>query len=115
MVERPALVKKNLKALSDQAVGSYNNSLLDTVNDHGLRMSVMTGEYRWHYHANTDELFIQLEGELQIEIKGAETILLKPGEFVTIPKGTIHKTSARGRSVNLCFERQCDDTVFVSE
>ena len=105
--------KKNFKELSDRVTTPYDNSLLDIINDHGLRMSVMEGEYRWHYHEHTDELFIVLEGKLKIEIRDNETIFLKPGEFVKIPAKTIHKTSAIGRTVNLCFERNAEDTVFL--
>jgi len=110
----PKLIKRCFKQISDGVLTSYNNTLLETVNDHGLRMAVMEGEYKWHYHENTDELFIVLEGELKIEIRDDETIFLKPGEFVKIPARTIHKTSAIGRTVNLCFERDADDTVFVA-
>jgi len=73
----------------------------------------MKGEYRWHFHENTDELFLVLEGKLMIEIRGQETIFVEPGESVKIPAKAIHKTSAIGRTVNLCFEKNANDTVFV--
>jgi len=107
------LAAKNLKEISDEVDKVYDNFILDQINDHCLRMAVMQEEYRWHYHNNTDELFIILEGELKIEIKDQETVFLKPGEFIKIPSKTIHKTSAATRTVNLCFERNGDDTIFV--
>ena len=107
------LTARSFKGLSDKVEKAYDNTVLETINDHCLRMSVMEGAYRWHYHNNTDELFIILEGHLKIEIRDAETILLKPGEFIRIPAKTVHKTSAIGRTVNLCFEKNADDTVFV--
>ena len=76
-------------------------------------MAIMEGEYKWHYHNNTDELFIVLEGQLKIEIKDQDTVFLQPGEFIKIPAKTIHKTSAVGRTVNLTFEKNGDDTIFV--
>ena len=75
----------------------------------------MQEAYRWHYYNNTDELFIVLEGELKIEIKDYATVFLKRGEFIKIPSKTIHKTSAATRTVNLCFDKNADDTVFVDE
>ncbi len=36
----------------------------------------MNGEYKWHYHENTDELFMVLEGQLIIEFKDNDTIYL---------------------------------------
>ncbi|MXV52646.1 cupin domain-containing protein [Pedobacter sp. HMF7647] len=113
MDKQQILVKKSLKEISDKVDQSYDNFILENVNDHCLRMAVMQGEYRWHYHKNTDELFIVLEGELKIEIKDSDTVFLKPGEFIKIPANTIHKTSVASRTVNLCFERNAEDTVFV--
>jgi mannose-6-phosphate isomerase-like protein (cupin superfamily) len=106
--------KRNFKAISDKVVKTYDNFIVENINsDHCLRMAIMEGEYKWHFHENMDELFIVLEGELKIEIKNNESVFLKQGDFIKIPAGTIHKTSAVGRTVNLCFEKNADDTVFV--
>ena len=107
------IVKKRFKDISDKVEKAYDNFILEHVNDHCLRISVMQEEYRWHYHSNTDELFVVLEGELKIELKDQDTVYLKPGEFIKIPSKTIHKTSAATRTVNLCFERNADDTIFL--
>jgi len=113
-MERPQkLGKKNFKEISDQVTKAYDNFILENVNDHCLRIAVMQEAYDWHYHENTDELFVVLEGELKIEIKGNKTVFLKPGEFINIPAKTIHKTSAVTRTVNLCFEKNAEDTIFV--
>jgi len=107
------MIKRSFKEISDKAGKPYDNFVLETVNNHCVRMAVMEGEYKWHYHDNTDELFVVLEGELKIEIKDQDTVFLKPGEFIKIPSKTIHKTSAVGRTVNLTFEKNADDTIFV--
>jgi mannose-6-phosphate isomerase-like protein (cupin superfamily) len=113
MNNQQILVKKNLKEISDKVDKSYDNFILEAINDHCLRIAVMQEEYRWHYHKNTDELFVVLEGELKIEIKDHTTLLLKPGEFIKIPSKIIHKTSATTRTVNLTFEKNAEDTIFV--
>lgn len=107
------MIKKNFKKISDKVSKAYDNFIVENVNDHCLRIAIMQGEYRWHYHNNTDELFVVLEGELKIEIKDNNTVFLQPGEFIKIPSKTIHKTSAVTRTVNLCFEKNADDTIFV--
>jgi mannose-6-phosphate isomerase-like protein (cupin superfamily) len=107
------IVKRNFKEISDSVDKVYDNFILETINTHCLRIAVMEQEYRWHFHENTDELFIVLEGELKVEIRNQDTLYLKPGEFMKMPAGTIHKTSAVKRTVNLCFERNADDTVFM--
>ena len=115
MNNQQILVKKSFKEISDKVDKTYDNFILENVNDHCLRIAVMQEEYGWHYHKNTDELFVVLEGELKIEIKDSDTVFLKPGEFIKIPSKTIHKTSAATRTVNLCFEKSADDTIFVDQ
>ena len=107
----PPLVSNPL-ALSRLIDESYRNVSLATVNDHEIRMSVMTAPFRWHHHPDSDETFCGVDGELIIEFAdGAVTV--RPGEFVTVPAGTRHRTRPAGdRSVNLTFERIGASTIF---
>ena len=107
------LQKRSLKDISDGVTKAYDNFILDSINDHCLRLAVMEQEYPWHYHPHTDELFLVVEGTLKIDIRDAGTIYLEPGEFLTIPANTIHKTAAIGRTVNLTFEKDAAETVFI--
>ncbi|MEB2775395.1 cupin domain-containing protein [Algoriphagus sp. D3-2-R+10] len=113
MDEQNIQLKRSFQAISDTIQDPYKNFILDTINDHCLRIAIMNGDYKWHYHENTDELFIVLEGELKIEIKDKDTVNLKAGEFIKIPARTIHKTSTQIRTVNLTFEKDLGDTIFV--
>lgn len=107
--------KYNLKNVSDEIREKYKNTLLSKVNDHCLRMSVMEGEYEWHYHPNSDELFIMLEGELIIEFENESEVRLKPNDVYVVPAKMIHKSRVEMRSVNLCFELTEAETVFVDK
>ena len=104
---------KNLKKLSDEVSAPHENFIVSEINDSCLRLAVNEGEYPWHYHSNSDELFIVLEGELTIEFQNEPTVTLKPKDTLLIPKGKIHKTKANGRTVNLCFEKLDSDSVFI--
>ena len=73
--------KQRFNAISKN-VQPYSNFIIDVINDHCLRMAVMEGEYRWHYHQYTDELFIVLEGELTIEIKEQDAVFLNRGSLL---------------------------------
>lgn len=84
----------------------YKNSVLCHVNDHCIRVAVMQGEFRWHKHDTSDETFLVLEGLLEIDLQDGRTICVHPGEAFTIPEGTVHRTRAAQRTVNLCFERR---------
>jgi mannose-6-phosphate isomerase-like protein (cupin superfamily) len=99
-------------ALSREVNDRYRNVSLGDVNDHEIRMSVMTEQFRWHRHPDSDETFLGVDGELVIEFPGRE-VVVKPGQLVTVPAGTLHRTRPAGdRSVNLTFERKGAATVF---
>ena len=99
-------------ALSREVTEPYFNVSLATVNDHEIRMSVMTSQFRWHRHPDSDETFYGVDGELIIEFPDRE-VVVNPGQFVTVPAGTLHRTRPAGeRSVNLTFERTGAQTIF---
>lgn len=108
----------NLKVidLTGEAAGvsePYRNMVLNRINDSCLRLSVMEGDYRWHVHTTSDELFIVLAGCLLIDLKEGEQIRLRPLQALTVPAGTVHRTRAEGRTVTLCFEKLAAETVFL--
>ena len=99
-------------ALGRAVTEAYRNVSLGAVNDHEIRMSVMTEPFGWHRHPDSDESFLGVEGELIIEFPDRE-VVVKPGQLVTVPAGTLHRTRPAGaRSVNLTFERAGAETVF---
>jgi mannose-6-phosphate isomerase-like protein (cupin superfamily) len=75
----------NLIETAAAVAGPYANFALANVNDHVIRMSVMTESFYWHRHPNSDETFLVLEGELLIDI-GDKTVTLRRGEMMTVPK-----------------------------
>ena len=99
-------------ALSRAVTNAYRNVSLGDVNDHEIRMSVMTEQFRWHRHPNSDETFLGVDGELVIEFCDRE-IIVRAGQLVTVPAGVLHRTRPAGkRWVNLTFERVGAETVF---
>jgi mannose-6-phosphate isomerase-like protein (cupin superfamily) len=96
-------------AVSEQ----YRNDVLSNVNDDCLRLAVFEGEYRWHYHPGSDELFMVVAGKLQIDLAGNDTMELTEWQYVVVPAGTVHRTRAIGRTVNITYEKQGAETVFV--
>jgi mannose-6-phosphate isomerase-like protein (cupin superfamily) len=104
---------KNLKNISNDVHKIHENFIVSKINDSCLRLAVNEGEYPWHYHSNSDELFIVLEGELTIEFQDNPFVILKPMDTFLVLKGLIHKTIANGRTVNLCFERLDSDSIFI--
>ena len=58
------------------------------------------GEFVWHSHEDTDDLFLVLDGELDIELRD-RTITLGPGELFVVPRGVEHRPCARRGEVKL--------------
>lgn len=107
--------KVDIRQLAAEIKDSYFNTSLSHLNDHVVKMSVMTSPYGWHFHPNSDETFIGIEGVVVIETK-EETIELSPGELVTIPQNTMHRTMPKGdRSVNITIERADMKTMYVQQ
>ena len=114
-VRYPPLQVVNLLDESSGVPGQYSNVVINQVNQHCLRLAVFEGEYAWHHHPTSDELFLIVEGCLLVDLADGRTLRLKPWEVVTVPAGTVHRTRTEGRTVNLCFEELAADTVFVDE
>ena len=63
------------------------------MNDYQLKLVKIRGEFVWHSHADTDEVFIVLDGRMRIELRDGG-VDLGPGEMFVVPKGVEHKPSA---------------------
>ncbi|MDM8523575.1 cupin domain-containing protein [Desulfococcaceae bacterium HSG8] len=63
------------------------------MNDYHFKIARIQGEFVWHDHKDTDEVFIVLEGEMGIDFRDGK-VELESGEMIVIPKGTEHKPFA---------------------
>jgi mannose-6-phosphate isomerase-like protein (cupin superfamily) len=109
----PAMTVVDIRAEQAGIADSYKNQVLFNINKECMRLAVFEGEYRWHHHPDSDELFLVVAGELQIEFENAPQITLTEWQGVVIPAGTVHRTRAIGRTVNITYERQGTKTAFV--
>lgn len=75
------------------------------MNDYQFKIVKIEGDFIWHSHADTDETFIVLEGQLRIDFR-AGAVLIGPGEMYVVPKGVEHKPYAQ-REVRLLLIEPC--------
>jgi mannose-6-phosphate isomerase-like protein (cupin superfamily) len=113
----PALTVVDLNSAASSVQQPYKNFVVFNVNNHCVRIAVMQGEFRWHHHPHSDECFLVLDGQLQIDLSDGRSFRLQPGEAFTIPAGVVHRTRAQGRTVNLCFEERdaYADAIFIDD
>jgi mannose-6-phosphate isomerase-like protein (cupin superfamily) len=63
------------------------------MNDYQFKVVKLQGEFVWHDHKDTDEVFLVLHGEMEISFRD-RTVTVKAGEMFVIPKGVEHITRA---------------------
>jgi len=71
----------------------WSPKVIAEMNDYQFKLVKIQGEFVWHDHADTDEVFIVLEGNMRIEFEN-RTIELSEGEMLVVPKGVPHKPVA---------------------
>jgi mannose-6-phosphate isomerase-like protein (cupin superfamily) len=92
-------------------------------NDYYIKAAKMKGEFVWHSHEDTDELFMVVSGNLRTLFRDSE-VLIKHGECFVVSKGVEHKPVADEKVCCLLFEKAgtlntgdqgCDKTVSNEE
>lgn len=58
-------------------------------NGHDVMVVKVKGEFNWHSHPDTDDLFFVLSGRLTIQMRDGD-VVLEPGEMYVVPKGVEH-------------------------
>jgi mannose-6-phosphate isomerase-like protein (cupin superfamily) len=94
----------NLQQRMNALTATWSPVDIAIVNDQVMRLALIEGEYHWHRHANEDELFYVLEGEIVIQVRNEPDIPLHAGEMAVIPKGVEHRPTSAGPSYILMFE-----------
>ncbi len=71
----------------------WSPKIIALMNDYHFKLVKFQGEFVWHKHDDTDEVFIVINGEMSIEFRDG-TVKLKKGELFVVPKGAEHKPIA---------------------
>jgi mannose-6-phosphate isomerase-like protein (cupin superfamily) len=88
------IAKVNLAEKFGCFTDHWSPKIIADLNDSHVKLAKVEGEFVWHQHAEEDELFIVVRGELTIELRD-DPVTLGPGELVVIPKGVEHRPVAR--------------------
>ena len=68
----------------------WSPKIIAQLNDYHLKIAKIQGEFVWHSHAETDEAFIVIAGEMQIELRDRE-VSLGEGDLFVVPRGVEHR------------------------
>ena len=81
----------------------WNPRILAELNGQHVKIAKLKGEFIWHKHDHEDEMFLVIEGILQMHFRDAIKTV-KPNEFIVVPKGVEHKPVAEDEVSILLFE-----------
>jgi mannose-6-phosphate isomerase-like protein (cupin superfamily) len=96
--------KVNLAEKLGQFTERWSPRIVAELNGQQVKLVKLEGEFIWHHHANEDELFLVLQGHLDIHLPGGKVVGLEPGELLVVPRGLEHKPVASGEVHVLLLE-----------
>ncbi|EKU99879.1 mannose-6-phosphate isomerase [Leptolyngbya sp. PCC 7375] len=81
----------------------WSPKVIAEMNDYQFKLVKIKGDFVWHDHKDTDEVFIVVNGHLTIEFRDG-TVELSTGEMFVVPKGIEHKPYAEKECHMLLIE-----------
>jgi mannose-6-phosphate isomerase-like protein (cupin superfamily) len=95
--------KINLKSKLELIKDYWSPKVVAELNDYQFKLAKIKDEFIWHQHNDTDEAFMVIEGNIEIELEDS-TVELSEGEMFIVPKGAKHKPIARGEAHIMLIE-----------
>ena len=92
-------IQEKFSLFSDQ----WSPKKIGELNGQQILLAKIQGEFVWHSHANEDELFMVIKGQLELNLRD-RTVIVNKGEFFIVPKGVEHKPIAKKETHLLLFE-----------
>jgi len=89
MIRQPLNLQEKLSKFSEH----WSPRIIAQMNDYHFKVVKVQGEFVWHDHPETDEVFIVLHGSLDIHFRDGK-VTLNEGEMYVVPKGVEHKPVA---------------------
>ena len=95
----PTNINNKFELFSEQ----WQPKVIATMNDYELKIAKIEGEFIWHSHKETDETFIVIKGEIEIEFRDG-IVKVKEGEIFVVPAGVEHKPMSYKESQIMLIE-----------
>lgn len=83
----------NLQAKLEKIPDQWAPRVVAEMNDYQFKLARIQGEFVWHRHVETDEVFIVIDGSMSIDFRDGE-VNLEAGEMFVVPKGVEHRPRA---------------------
>ena len=83
----------NFLQVLEQITEHWSPRVIGRVNDQYVKVAKVQGQLAWHKHDSEDEMFLVVYGRLILQFEDKE-VVLNPGDFYVVPKGTMHNPVA---------------------
>lgn len=83
----------NLRKKFDLFTDHWSPKVVAEMNDYQFKLVKLIGDFVWHSHNDTDEVFVVVTGTMTIAFRNGE-VKLREGEMYVVPKGVEHKPFA---------------------
>lgn len=93
----------NIETMLGRFTDQWQPKRIARLNDYDVRIVKLQGEFTWHQHADTDEFFLVISGELTIQLRDRD-VVLGPGELFVVPRGAEHCPRADAETAVLLLE-----------
>ena len=81
----------------------WSPKVIAEMNNYQFKIAKIKGDFVWHNHKDTDEVFMVLSGEMEIEFRDGK-VNISQGEMYVVPKGLEHKPYAENECNILVVE-----------
>ncbi|MFG2891083.1 cupin domain-containing protein [Streptomyces sp. NPDC048248] len=102
-MSKSAAAPVNLAEKLSQFNELWSQKKVAVLNDYEVKLAKLKGEFVWHTHEDTDELFLVISGRLTLQLRDG-TVVLEPGELFVVPSGIEHCPVADEETAILLFE-----------
>jgi mannose-6-phosphate isomerase-like protein (cupin superfamily) len=86
--------KVNLQEQFARFDDHWSPKIVASVNDYDVKLVKVRGEFVWHQHDATDEVFLVTAGQLRIQLQDRDDVVLNAGELFVVPRGVRHRPVA---------------------
>lgn len=97
--------KINLAERFSQFEDHWSPKIVGDLDGYHIKLVKLEGDFIWHAHDEEDEMFLVIEGELDMDFRDRR-VTLEAGEFIVVPKGIEHKPHATALCSVMLLERQ---------
>jgi mannose-6-phosphate isomerase-like protein (cupin superfamily) len=103
LVSEPGRAPVDLAEVLSRFSEHWSPKTVARLNDYEIKLVKLQGEFIWHAHQDTDELFLVIDGRLTIQLRDGDVELTR-GQLYVVPRGVEHCPVTEGEVRALLIE-----------